>query len=359
MEITIFSIITSILLFSLSVLAFRILIINTKLIKKVSITTMFFIISLIILRVIVNMEFSNNFILNDSILLPKVFRILQDGFTINGYFLSFFKTLIIVWILGIIYLLIKNLIQHFLFLNSLSTQKKMENEKYNQILKNILTDKKINNHNIRVFICESINFPMIIGLKKPSIYLPNMIFNEKEIYHLLSHEVNHYLGKDILKKVGVLVIKIVFWWNPLSNVFFDDFNHLLELQCDHRSTKDYNYSEKKDYLNNILNVLEHLNSKNNIQPTNVIPMLVSKNSKKAIRQRFELILDKQHENKYKKLFYNTLICIISIIVFLSSYSFVIQPLSSPNCGEYMYKEEFMEFNSEDELEQYINNVIVK
>lgn len=71
--------------------------------------------------------------------------------------------------------------------------------------------------------------PFIKGLRHPVIYLPEKECNEKELEFILMHEYLHWKRKDLWKKFIINIIGIIFWWNPLAYLLCKDLDQIIEL----------------------------------------------------------------------------------------------------------------------------------
>lgn len=113
----------------------------------------------------------------------------------------------------------------------------------------------------RVPLYEStvIDIPMLIGLWKPSIYLPQALLaqmrgQENEICLIIHHELVHYKRKDIWYKWLFQAALCVHWFNPLVYVFNRKFNGDCELACDETVLKLLSEEGRRAYGNVLLDV---------------------------------------------------------------------------------------------------------
>lgn len=79
--------------------------------------------------------------------------------------------------------------------------------------------------------------PAVVGVINPSVVLPNHFsarFNRLERKLILAHERSHIASGDVPVNALAILIKSVFWFNPLAYVAHDIFRVDQELACDAR-----------------------------------------------------------------------------------------------------------------------------
>lgn len=98
----------------------------------------------------------------------------------------------------------------------------------------------------RIYICDTIKSPFILGVIKPRIYLSSALsVNETE--YIIAHEKAHLQRKDYLwKPLGYLLV-CVYWFNPLCWIAYNMLCKDIELACDEKVIKDMDFDNKKEY----------------------------------------------------------------------------------------------------------------
>ena len=99
--------------------------------------------------------------------------------------------------------------------------------------------------------------PMLLGIIKPVIVLPNIQLEAKELDMVLSHEMMHHKRKDLLFKLLGFVANAVHWHNPLVYILNNQLNILCELSCDEKLAAEMDAHERKFYGETILQILQH------------------------------------------------------------------------------------------------------
>jgi len=102
-----------------------------------------------------------------------------------------------------------------------------------------------------VYQSENVVSPFVLGIIKPKIYLPfNM--NEKDMEHVVAHEMAHIRRKDHLwKPLGFLLLTL-HWFNPLMWLSYVLLCRDIELACDEKVIKELDHDARADYSQALL-----------------------------------------------------------------------------------------------------------
>lgn len=87
---------------------------------------------------------------------------------------------------------------------------------------------------IRVIISTNARTPMLMGLWRPILVLPDTPFADKELAMIMSHELVHFRRGDLFVKLLVFLANAVHWFNPAVYVLNKQLNTLCELSCDEK-----------------------------------------------------------------------------------------------------------------------------
>jgi len=108
-----------------------------------------------------------------------------------------------------------------------------------------------------IIISVSAHTPMLIGVIKPVIVLPNMYFADAELDMVLAHEMMHYRRKDLFIKLLMLIANAIHWFNPAVYALNRQLNIMCELSCDEKIVSEMDMQNRKFYGETILQVLKH------------------------------------------------------------------------------------------------------
>lgn len=103
-------------------------------------------------------------------------------------------------------------------------------------------------------VLPNVTTPCVVGLIKPTIILPNMIFTDKELEYILRHEYIHISKLDLFLKALYELLLIIYWWNPVMYVFREQFSRIIELRVDEEITESLPTEEKIEYIELMLKV---------------------------------------------------------------------------------------------------------
>ncbi|WP_339270831.1 M56 family metallopeptidase [Paenibacillus sp. FSL K6-1330] len=107
--------------------------------------------------------------------------------------------------------------------------------------------------NVRLAYSSIIRSPVLVGLWKPTIYLP--IENTVNMDMVIRHELIHLKRKDLWVKAFTLGASALHWFNPLVHILRKDIHTWSELSCDEEVVKEMSYAERKRYGETILSVM--------------------------------------------------------------------------------------------------------
>lgn len=143
-------------------------------------------------------------------------------------------------------------------------------------------------HKIPVYYTKANVSPFSFGFIKPVIVLPEMNNDfdiETSIYHELCH-IKHMDGLILFLRV---VVKGIFWFNPITHLLCSALENASEFTCDEIITKKMDAAEKKQYCQMIINMAHRRYSYHNPQ------INTFSNNKKAIKERIHLIMKKKQK----------------------------------------------------------------
>lgn len=108
---------------------------------------------------------------------------------------------------------------------------------------------------VRLAYSTLIRSPFLIGLRKPTIYLPLKNSESVDIGMVFHHELIHLKRKDLWIKALILVARALHWFNPLVHMLSKDIHTWSELSCDEEVVKGMSLADRKLYGETILNVV--------------------------------------------------------------------------------------------------------
>lgn len=163
---------------------------------------------------------------------------------------------------------------------------------------------------------------MLAGIFSPHILLPERFqeFSDEQLEFVFRHEITHFLNHDQPIKLCMQIFQHLLWWNPAVYFLRKMADRLLEMRCDQRVCRDLSPSERSGYAKTLLSSIKR-HPKKEIR---ILAVGYAQHGKQAsFKHRFEQILKGSDKKKRRGL--SVLIISLMVIVFLASYTFVIQP----------------------------------
>lgn len=102
-----------------------------------------------------------------------------------------------------------------------------------------------------LYICDYIDSPFILGIRKPIIFLPSALHPEDAAY-VLAHERAHLKRKDHWWKPLGFSLLSIYWFHPLLWLAYILLCRDIELACDEYVVKDLGLRQKKEYAEALL-----------------------------------------------------------------------------------------------------------
>ena len=206
------------------------------------------------------------------------------------------------WLLGIIIALTANLTGYARFSKYLKQANKSATDEQNRILTALLNGR----YNVRLVRNRFVTTPMLIGILRPYIIIPDINFDGEQLKNILLHEISHLKRFDIAVKWLTMIATSFHWFNPLMYFINKEINHACELACDEAVIKNLNPAEKQAYGDTLISVVaEHKYHFGVLQAT-------MSEEKKSLKERLVAIMN--HNNKSKMIIIMSVVLLISVIL---------------------------------------------
>ncbi len=159
---------------------------------------------------------------------------------------------------------------------------------------------------IDIKICKTVSTPMVFGLIKPVLLLPDMKFDSTDLPIILRHELIHFKRHDIWVKLLLIAAKTVHWFNPVVYLMYRAANKDIELACDAEVVKNKDSKYRRLYCEAIMRLVHNGCSGSTALSTCFIF------SKKTVMERFKSILDEKIKRSGVVMF-----CVVAVSIALS------------------------------------------
>ncbi len=321
MTITIFSFVTSLLLFNIYIFLIAVIRPRNIFLFRFGIIPIILLIAACIFRLVFFVELPSSTVLQSEVIYP----VILNFFTAKVFKVHVYELVIAVWAIGSIYY-IQKYIRQLVFLNKLANSvKETQDMRIISCMDKLLAESG-KNTKVKIVQSHEISIPMITGFLKPVIYLPYTDFSDGDLRNILMHEWTHFLYKDAWAKLFISLISSVFWWNPFVHILKNELNQTLELRCDLSIISRMDNENRLIYLESIVKIIKDANNNKLYKSHSSMgsTALVAINKDENILQRFNFVLN-YDTSKNRNMFSSAIVCIFILLSFIASYGFVVQP----------------------------------
>lgn len=345
MIISVYSLVSAILFFNIGLVLIYWLRRKTEFLVQNSVVPIVFLLLLSLIRLVSPLDLKRAIVIESETVLPAVVEFLWTP--VRGT-VCIGNLLLLIWAGGIVFMIYKLL--HELSME-LHRGKVFQRAEICRFQKDYLGSQTV------VILSQAVDVPQVIGVWKPCIYIPPLDLTETELEMVLKHEFQHVRGRDLWIRLGSLLLRTIFWWNPIVYFFHQEIEDLLELRCDCAVTKGMDEESRIHYLETILKVMKQ-SAVCNMRPSTTAVALVNFKAHNITKQRFEVIL-----NQSKKYNRGRMLKTMSVIliVFLCSYFVIFQPAFYPDqqevadCLELSPENAYILMDNKGELALYVND----
>ncbi len=161
----------------------------------------------------------------------------------------------VLWAIGVICFLAWHTFQHVRFLSSV--KRWSENIEDTAMLELFTHTKSKLGLQDRIMIksCACIKTPMLVGLLRPTVLIPQSSFLQDELSLILKHELIHYKRKDLRNKALMMLALSVHWFNPVVYLTVKSALNLCEISCDEEVLKEMDAKSRARYGESIIGVI--------------------------------------------------------------------------------------------------------
>ncbi len=157
------------------------------------------------------------------------------------------------WLVGAVVALSVQLLQHHAFVRTLRRWRQpCTLENYQQVLRQEAAGIRTP---IALYLCPTVPSPMLLGLLRPAIYLPDAELSQEELALVIRHELTHYRRRDLVVKCLLLLCRAVHWFNPVMLPLSRWLCYCQEASCDANVTANANEEDRRFYAETIIRVI--------------------------------------------------------------------------------------------------------
>lgn len=158
-----------------------------------------------------------------------------------------------IWMIGVCIYLGTIMISYWIF------KRRKEKERVRIVEEDILDEIKRElriEQDIAVYHSKDIDSPMLVGIFRPVIYVPDKQLEPAAVKMVYRHELMHLKHKDLLYKWFGIFVNAIHWFNPFVYLMFRQLSQACELHCDMAVTWMFDKAEQQLYMNTILDLVE-------------------------------------------------------------------------------------------------------
>ncbi|HWQ30743.1 MAG TPA: M56 family metallopeptidase [Negativicutes bacterium] len=212
----------------------------------------------------------------------------------------FNQYLLYIWLFGAVSVLLVNVAGYLRFSAYMNKTDKPASEEQYKVLKAIYKSGR----KVRLVCSSHIATPMLKGILRPCIIIPDEGYREEQLRNILLHELSHMKRLDIAVKWLVMLASAIHWFNPLMYFLGKEINRACELACDELAVKDLDRAGKQSYGETLIAVAAEQKL-----PMGVLQATMCE-EKKDLRNRLKAIMN--HSKKSR------LAAIVSILLLIGT-----------------------------------------
>lgn len=164
------------------------------------------------------------------------------GDLLAGYFLP-------VWVLGALIYFFTNMRAYWRFTRILKSTNRPATAEENRLLASLLGGRRVG-----LARNSFVSGPVLVGLVKPCIIIPDGVYSQDQLRHILLHELVHYRHGDIAIKYLALLAVAIHWFNPLVHLVRNEVDRACELACDEAVLRRLKPEARRTYGSTLLSV---------------------------------------------------------------------------------------------------------
>ncbi|ETI69806.1 M56 family metallopeptidase [Neobacillus vireti] len=175
-----------------------------------------------------------------------------------------YDTAAVLWIIGVSSILLYILCVNILMMAKLKKCSACDREDLLEILEAEKTRLKINSK-IKIIYSNYSKSPAVFGIIRPKILISEELIDKltlEEFRFVFSHELNHIKNKDLVVNNLLMIVKAIYWFNPLIWYSLNQVKQDCEVACDASVINTLKKEEEvKKYGQTMINMLRLFSEK--------------------------------------------------------------------------------------------------
>ncbi|MCL2803890.1 MAG: M56 family metallopeptidase [Micrococcales bacterium] len=141
----------------------------------------------------------------------------------------------------------------------------------------------------RLYRCAIITTPMLVGIIKPELVLPDRTYTHAELQSVLRHELTHLRRRDVVVKWLMVLACALHWFNPLVWWMRREVDRVCELACDEAVVRGLDPVSKQAYGETLIAV-----AASSLAPKAVLSTMMCE-EKKNLKERLLAIMKSKNQ----------------------------------------------------------------
>lgn len=133
--------------------------------------------------------------------------------------------------------------------------------------------------------------PMLIGIFRPTIYLPNIEYSAAQLQNILLHELTHLRRHDVFIKWITTLAVHIHWFNPIAYFVRKEIDRACELACDEAVIHNLGTDGKQHYGDTLIEMSCETKKSRTIISTTMCE------DKKTFKERLKAIMESKRYTK--------------------------------------------------------------
>ena len=177
-------------------------------------------------------------------------RVLQNAVQVQTEAAAFIKILelplFFIWICGVLLILTLDFRRYHRLMQLIRSRSSSVTESEQQMMEKCSQELGIR-QSVRLLRSATIPSPLLTGLWRPIIYLPDQSLSNAEMRLVFYHELTHLKSCDLISKLLIQVACAIHWFNPFLLIIQRQLTMACEIACDETVSRRLNLSERRQY----------------------------------------------------------------------------------------------------------------
>lgn len=179
---------------------------------------------------------------------------------------------------------------------------------------------------VKLYTNPLISSPFITGIRHPAIVIPDIQLTEEEWCFIFTHELSHFYKSHLTGGLLLELLSDLYFWNPFLLLLKRQFYRLLEFSADEKTISSLNELQQIEYSECLVRLARE-QAKDSCTYAHSISFGSS-----GFGHRVRRILNKN--TGQKTIWFNGGLLILSAVLFLLSYTIILEPAHEPHDGSF-------------------------